>query len=409
MWKPNDPEKFKNYYLAGMTDSKLANQFYSSVDRVKNYISAEKSKGELPARGEFDPNIVVIESVEENSDFLDLQLLKKIKSSKVAISINTLADEFDVSPRRIKEAIDKLNMQDYLIDHNDESAFFKPAESGRQSQHFFNYKNGNKFKFGVIADTHLCSKYTNYNVLNTMYDIFEAEGVEKVYLPGNYIDGEAKFNMSDLHVYGFENQVNFFVKHFPKRDGVSTYYIDGDDHEGWYAQRAMINVGQRVEDTAKRYGREDLHYLGYMEADVCVPAKKGCTKIRIQHPGGGSAYTLSYVPQKIVESLSGGEKPQILLLGHYHKAGYFFMRNIHIVLAACTENQTPFMRKKRLAAHLGGWICEVTQGDDGSVIGFTQTFYPFYDTSEEEEPWQYKGELEDWVPMVQTDFKFGDN
>jgi hypothetical protein len=122
---------------------------------------------------------------------------------------------------------------------------------------------------------------------------------------------------------------------------------------------------------------------------VVIPAPNGETVIRVQHPGGGSAYALSYTPQKIVESLSGGDKPNILLLGHYHKAGHWFLRNIHTVLGGCFQAQSPFMRKKRLAAHVGGWIIEFLQGDTGDVLEFTSTFIPFYDVSAHEK-WEYK-------------------
>jgi len=78
--------------------------------------------------------------------------------------------------------------------------------------------------------------------------------------------------------------------------------------------------------------------------------------LRLFHPGGGTAYALSYHPQKWAESLSGGEKPHIALIGHYHKTEYLFYRNIHIYQGGTFQMQTPYMRRKKLSAHLGGWV-----------------------------------------------------
>lgn len=400
MWQPTDVIKFQRCYMAGMSDTALANLFSATVDQVKNYSSQQREDKILPFRKDFDPDPGLVDQINDESEFIELALLKKVKNAKNGVNIIDLANEFDISPKKVQECIKNLALEHYLVKEADGNVFVCETQPKEPTEHFMKYVNGNKFKFGLIADTHIGSNYASYNVLYTMYDIFEREGIEKVYLPGNYVDGEKKFNRADLEIHGFERQVKHFVKTYPKKDGITTYFIDGDDHEGWWRQDFSINVGERVEDTAKNFGREDLKYLGFMEHTIKVPAANGCTKIMIMHPGGGSAYSLSYVPQKIIESLSGGEKPHILLLGHYHKAGFFFMRNIQCVMAGCAEYQTPFMRKKRLAAHLGGWIIEVTQGDDGSVLEFTPRFFPFYDTKDSADEFKYREAAEEWKSFI---------
>jgi hypothetical protein len=52
-------------------------------------------------------------------------------------------------------------------------------------------------------------------------------------------------------------------------------------------------------------------------------------------------------------------------------------------------DQSPFMRKKRLAAHVGGWIIEVTQAPDGSVLRLKSVFVPFYGDNVNE-AWAYQ-------------------
>lgn len=245
------------------------------------------------------------------------------------------------------------------------------------------------YRFGVTGDNHLCSRYQRMDVLNALYDIFQREGINVVFNTGNWIDGEARFNKHDLIVHGLDNQLNYFIDNFPQRPGIVTKCITGDDHEGWYTQREGINVGMYMENKARKAGREDIVFLGHMEADVILKAPQGETVLRVLHPGGGSAYAISYTSQKIVESYSGGEKPHILLDGHYHKAGYNYIRGVHVVQTGCTQDQTPFMRKKRLAAHLGGWIIEFAVDDFGAITRFKQEFIPFYDNGYYSK-WDYK-------------------
>ena len=147
------------------------------------------------------------------------------------------------------------------------------------------------FKFGLVSDTHLGSKYARLDVLNDIYDIFAAEGITRVYHAGNWIEGVAHFNKFDLlpEAHGLEPQVDLFIRDYPQRPGITTYYIDGDDHEGWMAQREGIEVGRFAEMKAQRAGREDLKYLSYMEAFITLRHAKtdAINHMLVQHPGGG--------------------------------------------------------------------------------------------------------------------------
>ncbi len=220
-------------------------------------------------------------------------------------------------------------------------------------------------RFGAIGDSHLCSKYERNDILNAIYDVYASEGIRDVYHTGNYIDGEARFNFTDIHTHGIDNQVQYFIDKYPRRAGVTTHFIAGDDHEGWYSQKTGIDIGKHTEDMARRSGREDLRYLGYMESDVLAG---GSVPVRVLHAGGGSAISISYTSQKIVDSYRDADRPLILLVGHYHKSEFLpNYRGVYIFQTGTTQMQTPFMRKKRLHADLGAWIVSVNEFDDGSI------------------------------------------
>ena len=85
----------------------------------------------------------------------------------------------------------------------------------------------------------------------------------------------------------------------------------------------------------------------------------------------------SYRLQKIVESFSGGEKPNALFAGHVHKYVQISERNIYATSVGCLERQTSWMRGKRLSAHVGFCIVDIWVNKTG-ICKMSTTWYPFY-------------------------------
>lgn len=234
--------------------------------------------------------------------------------------------------------------------------------------------------FGFITDVHQCSRHSRADVLAEAYQTFAAEGVTEVFDAGNWIDGEARFNRQELIVFGLDDQLDYLIQNRPSLAGITTYYVSGDDHEGWYAQRERVNVGHYLELKAKKAGREDLKFIGHVEADVELKAPGGSAEMRVMHPGGGSSYAFSYAPQKLVESFSAGEKPRVLLIGHYHKRDVCYPREVHVISGGCVQDQTMFMRKNKIAAHVGFTIVKIKQDPDrGQIVRLAEEWFPRYD------------------------------
>lgn len=313
---------------------------------------------------------------------LEQKIKKFLNTTK---SIEEICNKFNMSPKQVKEIIQKLKEKRYNVRISRKNTLeLDPLlpQGGTDVLDLSKFQN-KIYKIGFVTDTHLNSKYERLDVLNALYDIFEKDGITNVYHAGNWVDGECSFNKYDLFNVGIDAQIDYFIKNYPRKPNITTKFIAGDDHEGWWVKREKINVGEYMQFKAEEAGRNDLKYLGYIEADIILKAKKGEAKMKIMHPGGGSAYALSYAPQKIVESFTTGEVPQILLLGHYHKAEFLpAYRHVHIVQGGTTQDQTPYMRKKKIAAHLGGWILEFQQSIDGTINRFRAEFISFQNKSE---------------------------
>ncbi len=142
---------------------------------------------------------------------------------------------------------------------------------------------------------------------------------------------------------------------------------------------APSELEQKVLNTIRRSNMSDDEVNTIVRAiRLKNPPKKhskkhisGGTTLALIHPSGGTAYALSYKPQKWAESLSGGKKPDIAGIGHFHKIEQLFYRNIHIFQTGTFESQTPFMARKGLAAMVGAWILSINGQRPFGLLGDT--------------------------------------
>lgn len=298
------------------------------------------------------------------------------------LSLEEIADKYNVPLGVVDKAISDLRLKKVLLDedHGLFSVKDTPKQGGKKSLDPFFWK-GDWLRFGFVSDNHLGNNFERLDVLNTLYDVFEEEGINIVFNGGNMIEGEASFNRNERHITGFGRQLDYLSEHYPYREGIETWYVTGDDHEGWYNQREGINTGDYMQYEREKKKKFDFKHLGYVEADVELNDGKFEYPmwLRVMHAGGGTAYAHSYAPQKIVESFQGGEKPDILMIGHYHKMSYNYIRNVHTIQMATTCDQTIFMRKKKIEAYVGGGIVEIQRNAMGLISRFKPEFFPFFD------------------------------
>jgi len=230
---------------------------------------------------------------------------------------------------------------------------------------------GTKHKFGLVSDTHFGSLYADYALLSYAYDVFSDEGIEIVFNTGDLTDGIRMYRGHEFELshHGADAQVNVVVEKYPSRRGIRTLFVCGN-HDRSHWKHGGVDVGQWISDK-----RDDMMYLGYQEANVEIGEGRCKATVRLSHPEDGTAYAISYKPQQYVNALPPGTKPDVLLLGHYHKAEFLPYRGILIYQGGTTQHQTPFMRGRKIAAIMGFWIFEITVAPD-RIVRVKQEFYP---------------------------------
>ena len=230
-------------------------------------------------------------------------------------------------------------------------------------------------KFGVFADAHIGHECYRPDVLRTMIADGKRESIEFWLNVGDTIEGMSgrEGHIYELTHLGATQQLNYFTKEF-KLFRNTVYSIEAQNsHSGWYNSKGNtgLNIGEEMQRRSKHY-----NFIGYDEQDIILD---NGLRIRLRHPGGGTAYAISYKMQKYVESISGGKKPNLLFQGHFHKSIYMFYRNIHCFESGTLCEQTPFMRKIGTPAHIGYWIVDVAVGNKGGVDSIKSRFVPFYE------------------------------
>ena len=227
--------------------------------------------------------------------------------------------------------------------------------------------------FGLTGDTHVGSLYHNQAAFEALYAYFKARGITTCYHTGDVLDGHRvykgqEFELRDVGLAAQLTRLATLDTH-----GVKTKFITGN-HDQSFKSLAGVHVGQAIAGA----GGGDWEFLGEEQARVQFVTPAGKYSLMLIHPGGGSSYALSYRVQKIVESLEGGTKPNMLAVGHYHKADFLpTYRNVAAVQTGTTQNQTPFMARQGLAAHVGGWVVSVRVGKGYNVV--STEFLAFYE------------------------------
>ena len=230
--------------------------------------------------------------------------------------------------------------------------------------------DGDEIIFGALGDSHIGSRYTDEMFVESALTEFDKQKCQFFTHGGDVTEG---MSGRDGHVYelthiGYKAQKQASIDLF-KEWKKPSYFISGN-HDLWFMSKANMGA-DIVSDICAEL--PNATYLGPHEGDIVVNG----TKIRLWHGEDTGSYAISYRLQKLVESFSGGDKPNVLICSHTHKAGYFFERNVQIVTAGSIQKQSAWMRYKRLAAHTGFYVIKMGV-KDGSVIWFEPRWYPFY-------------------------------
>ena len=289
--------------------------------------------------------------------------------------------------RKIEEKLGLNSMYDkvrhYMWRHKKKAEKIAPAQkrvivqNQEPIRHDTKWDGCKVIKIAIIGDTQFGSKYAQLTYLHEFYDLCSREGIVDVYHTGDIVDGlkMRPGHEYELYLTSADEMRDDVVKNYPRRDGITTHFITGN-HDASIYKQVGYDIGRGIANL-----RPDMDYLGRDCAVIYLTPN--CT-LELRHPWDGTAYALSYKIQKMIEAMESDSKPNILAVGHYHKAEYLFYRNVHALQTGCFQGQTPFTRGKGISVHMGGWIVTLHVDEKGTIQRMMPEFVPYYRSIEKD-------------------------
>jgi predicted phosphodiesterase len=230
---------------------------------------------------------------------------------------------------------------------------------------------GKVIKFGVISDSHIGSIFYHTEWLKEAFKMFRKENCSFIVHSGDVTEGMSNRpgHVYELTHIGYDQQRNYAIEEFTKYNttNIKIFFIDGN-HDRWYIKS---NGSLIVKDIVNEL--DNTEFIGHDSGDI----KVNNAIIRLWHGEDGSSYATSYRLQKVIESITGGLKPDMLIAGHVHKQGYFFDRHIHVLSAGALCAQSSWMKSKRLANHSGFHVVELHINKCG-ISRCKVEWFPYY-------------------------------
>lgn len=287
-------------------------------------------------------------------------------TKKAPKSLEEICDHFDISPGKAKRLVAEAQAAGLHLLVGEYGVGFH-VEERNDVRNVIPPVVGETQRVGVISDLHYGSKYILQDRIVDFIEYAYSKGVLEILIPGDILEGSYRHAKYEVTHTGLEEQARSFIEHLPRHPGLTYHMITGN-HDFTFTNDSGVNVGAFLVRMGREAGRKDLFAYGDRGAFLKV---RGAL-IHMWHPLKGMGYAISYPLQKQVEKYSSGEKPDILLAGHWHVHGYFRARGVRAI--ACPTFQgggSAFGRALGGAPDIGGLILSWDLTQHGTLRNFT--------------------------------------
>jgi predicted phosphodiesterase len=284
------------------------------------------------------------------------------------ISFQELCDRLDMSPARTRQLLDEARKQGMQLRVENDHVGMTPThvEDDRVKEVGIAPVVGERQKVAVISDTHLGSKYCLRDQLKEFIHYAYDQGVREILHPGDVLDGMYKHGIFEVSHTGLDAQAQDLFEVLPKLPGLNYRCVTGN-HDFTFTESIGVDVGEYLSRYFRDNGRKDIHFYGNRGAFLRI---KGAL-VHLWHPRSGVSYARSYALQKHIEKYSSGEKPNILLAGHWHVYCHVYERGVHGI--ACPTFQgggSAFSKSLGGAPAIGGLLLSWDLTEHGTIRSF---------------------------------------
>ena len=236
--------------------------------------------------------------------------------------------------------------------------------------------NDTKFNALLISDTRLGSKYQQLSRLNNAYLEAWKNGFDKVIMLGDITEGLYSLKnpyYQTLFADTTEQQVDYVIDNYPYIDGMTTYFITGDQ-DATHTKKNGVDIGRIISEA-----RDDMVYLGNMRCQLNIRKMK----ILAQHLQIGKfdrSKTISLKPQDAIYAMRSEEKVDIILDGHLLSSELLTERGMREIAVPSLVATTPRIRKSAIPHNVGFILLKTNLTKDGKFEDMEATYSPYYQT-----------------------------
>lgn len=305
------------------------------------------------------------------------------------VSFEDLCNRLDLSPSKLRSALDECREAGYRLEITGDSVAYKAPEFERPLDTTVDVAQvaGGRYVVAAVGDIHFGSLYCKRDYLKDFCAHAYDAGARLFLQVGDMLDGCYTFGTWELSHHGWEQQAQDAFESLPKMPGARWLFIDGNHDETFSLKVGMLSGAQLVEYFKAR-GRDDLRYLGPRGAMVNLVMGNGRYPVRVElwHPRKSLGYALTYQSQNKVRDYSPGQKPQLLLIGHWHSFSYFEQRGVHVVACGTFQGQGSAFSKSlgghvSLGSQIVGW--DVTESGTMRNVSVERSQYYDHEPAEE--------------------------
>ncbi len=301
-------------------------------------------------------------------------------AAKKGIDFLDLCDELGLPPKATKALVEEARASGMHIDTDAGGRVaYRPREPSTRVTDIVPPTVGKRQRVAVISDTHLGSKYCLREQLKDFVHYAYESGIKEVLHPGDATDGMYRHGRWELSHHGIDEQAQDLFETLPQLPGLTYTAITGN-HDSTFTDECGIDTGHYLEAFFKARQRNDLRFVGNRGAFVRI---RGAL-VHLWHPRSGGAYADSYPVQRQVEKYAPGEKPQILLCGHWHRFVHIYKRGVHAI--ACPTFQgggSAFGKSLGGAPAIGGLVLGWNLTETGTMRDFSLEYRAYFEHEEE--------------------------
>lgn len=296
------------------------------------------------------------------------------------LTIEQACDKLDVSPARLRDIVARAAKAGFAVQLAGWNVGRKPLEDLTAERRVV-LPPGEQQCAAVASDIHVGSKYFLRDQFCDFVTRCYDAGARVCLVPGDILDGCYRHSRWEESHHGFQEQADEAAKVFPRLPGLVYEGIPGN-HDQTFETESGMDVGRALVDVFRAHGRDDLrlHRARGAYLRLRSPGVKRGLLVELWHPLGGGSYALSYKMQKHVEAYAPGQKPDVLLTGHWHQSCYFTTRGVHALSCGTWHGgKSPFGKALGGAPAIGGWLLRWSQTKDGTVREFSPTWHGYFE------------------------------